>query len=80
MDAPNSLNHFSAITSAYFLGMDWSINLVNNFVTFRGMGYTILTFTSYLVTPQVLNEPIVVTFFMPHVVHINPLINLFPPP
>jgi len=79
MDAPNPTLSFSTNISTFFPGNDWRTNVIENFVTFKGVAYTVFAFTNFENVPLTLKGPVMVTFGMPTMIHNNPIINLFVP-
>jgi len=76
MNATNFPNSFTVNILANFLGNGWSINTMENFVSFGGRAYSIFSFTQYEEVPLVLGSPVVVIFFMAPTTQYNPLVNL----
>ena len=79
MDTPNPVQSFSANISAFFLGNDWRINVIEISVPFRGVAFPVFAFTNFEDVHLTLEGPVVVTFYMPPTIHNNPIINLFAP-
>jgi len=69
MDAPNFPHSFSADIVAYFYGDGWSINVVENSLSFREIAYSILTSIQSPRIPLVLDGSVVVSFFLPPTAH-----------
>jgi len=79
MDAPNFPNSFTVDISAYFLGNDWSTNVIENSISFRAITYSTLTFAQLKDVSLVLDGHVIITFFVSSTTYKNPLINLFSP-
>ena len=80
MVAPNMPDSLFADIVAVFPGNAWQTNAVNNSVTFQGTRNSTNTFLSAPNTPIVIEGQIGVTFYLPPIVQVNPIHNLFPPP
>jgi len=80
MVAPNMPDSLFADIVAVFPGNAWQTNAVNNSVTFQGTRNSTITFLSAPNTPIVIEGQIGVTFYLPPIVQVNPIHNLFPPP
>ena len=79
MDVPNNLNPFTTTISTSFTRSNWIIDAINNPFKFRGIYFSILTFTSHLDDFLVLDGHVVVTFYLPPTVQTNSLTTLPPP-
>jgi len=80
MVAPNMPDPFFVDIVAIFPGNAWQTNAVNNSVTFQGTWNSTITFLSALNALIVIEGQIGVTFYLPPIVQVNPIHNLFPPP
>jgi len=78
MTAPNMSDPFFADIVAVFPGNAWQTNAVNNFVPFQGTRNSTITFLSAPNAPIVIEGKIGVTFYLPPIVQVNPIHNLFP--
>jgi len=76
MVATNFPNSFTTDILTLFPGNRWSINVVENFVSFGGRAHFIFSFTQYKDVTLVLDGPMAVMFFVPPATHNNPLVNL----
>ena len=65
---------------AVFPGNGWQTNVVNNSVTFQGTKNSTITFLFAPNAPIVIEGQIGVTFYLPPIVQVNPMHNLFLPP
>jgi len=60
MNASNFPHSFTVEISAYFSGIKWSTNVVENSIAFGGIAHSTLTFTQNSNIPLVLDKPVVV--------------------
>jgi len=54
MDVPNLAQSFSANISTFFPGNDWRTNVIENWFTFRGVAFTVFSFTNFEDVPLTL--------------------------
>jgi len=79
MTAPNMPDPFFADIVAVFSGNAWETNAVNNSVNLQGSGNSTITFLNAPNAPVILKGHIGVTFYLPPIVQVNPIHNIFPP-
>jgi len=70
---------FIADIVAIFLGNTWQTNAVNNYVMFQGTRNSTITFLNAPNAPVILEGQIGVTFYLPQIVQVYPIHNIFPP-
>jgi len=80
MTAPNMPDPFFADIVAVFPRNAWQTKAVNDSVTFQGTGNFTINFLSALNALIVIEGQIGVTFYLPPIVQVNPIHNIFPPP
>jgi len=78
MTAPNMSNTFFVDIVIVFPRNAWQTNKVNNSATFQGTGYSTITFLNAPNAMVVLEGHIGVTFYLPSIVQMNHIHNLFP--
>jgi len=79
MVAPNMHDPFFVDIVVVFPGNAWQTNGVNNYVTFQGNRNSTITFLSTPNAPIIIEGQIGITSFLPPMVQVNPIDNLFAP-
>jgi len=79
MVAPNMHDPFFVDIVVVFPRNAWQTNAVNNYVTFQGNRNSTITFLSTPNAPITIEGQIGITFFLPPMVQVNPIDNLFAP-